>query len=307
MKRERVPCERLQQRRPHRAAVQLLALLSGLQPRRWRELLPPRPAASRARVTTLPRHAAARESVTRPEAYAGALSYLAAGRGQRRVAFVHGTPGAAEDWVDYLLDVPDDARYLALDRPGFGRSDPDEAVVSLRDQAGAVLDMLTADASARRVPDEPAILVGHSLGAPVVARAAIDAPARVAALVLLAGALDPALERVYAVQRVAAWAPLARALPRPVRNANAELLALEQELADMCDALERLELPVIIVHGTGDRLVPFANVAYMERQFRRARPLELMILEHRNHHLPWHSKPAIDRALARALTLTAGR
>ncbi|MCB9749569.1 MAG: hypothetical protein H6713_06125 [Myxococcales bacterium] len=135
----------------------------------------------------------------------------------------------------------------------------------------------------------------------MVTRAAVDAPTRVAALVLLAGALDPALERVHPAQRLAAWGPLARRLPRPVRNANAELLALQGELADMRPALDRLTTPTFVVHGTRDRLVPFANVEYLERRLRRARTLEVFELEGRNHFLPWHSKPVIDRVVARAL------
>ena len=42
----------------------------------------------------------------------------------RPVIFIHGTPGNASGWADYLLSPPDGLRCVALDRPGFGGSGP---------------------------------------------------------------------------------------------------------------------------------------------------------------------------------------
>ena len=108
------------------------------------------------------------------------LSVLRAGDAHAaRLILVHGTPGSATAWADYLLNPPPGFEVLALDRPGFGRSEPESAVTSLAAQAAAVLALMPDDG-------RPVILLGHSLGGPIVARVAADHPSRVTALVLLA-------------------------------------------------------------------------------------------------------------------------
>ena len=66
----------------------------------------------------------------------GKLSYLMVGeQGADRIIFVHGTPGDANNWVDFLLNPLAGFEFIAIDRPGFGESTPEQAVVSLEMQA----------------------------------------------------------------------------------------------------------------------------------------------------------------------------
>lgn len=222
------------------------------------------------------------------------LSVLVAGdpRGTR-VVLVHGTPGSAQGWTDYLLDPPPGLELVALDRPGFGRSAPEGAVTSLAAQAAAVAALLPEDG--RR-----AVLLGHSLGGPIVARVAAEHPQQVAALVLLAASLDPTLEKIHPMQPIGAWGPVRRLLPRAIRNANAELMALQPELVVLQGLLDRITAPVLIVHGTADDLVPVANVPFMQQHLRAARCRETVLLEGRNHFLPWNAEADVRAAIVRA-------
>ena len=223
------------------------------------------------------------------------VSYLSAGEaGGARVIMVHGTPGSAAAWADYLLSPPPGVELLALDRPGFGGSGPDEAVTQLADQAAAVSALLPPD-------DRPVVLLGHSLGGAVVARVAADHPERVGALVLLAASLDPALETIHPMQRLGAWAPIRALLPRAIRNANAELMALKPELQALEQDLPRITAKVVIVHGSDDDLVPVANVPFMQARLRAARCVRVVLLEGRNHFLPWNSEAAVRDAIRVAL------
>lgn len=223
------------------------------------------------------------------------VSYLHAGNiDGPRVMMVHGTPGSAAAWSDYLLSPPPGTEVVALDRPGFGRSDPEGAMTSLASQAAAVLALMPNDG-------RPVLLCGHSLGGAVAARVAADHPERVSALVLLAASLDPAMESIHPMQVVGAWAPVRMLLPRSLRNANAELMAFKPELESLAAALPRITAKVVIVHGTQDDLVPVANVSFMQSHLTGARCVKTVLLEGRNHFLPWNSEAAVRDAIRVAL------
>jgi pimeloyl-ACP methyl ester carboxylesterase len=215
-----------------------------------------------------------------------------------RVIFIHGTPGRAQDWASFLVAPMEGTEFLAVDRPGFGNTVPTDAAPSLGEQAAALLPFL------RGGIDRPTILVGHSLGAPIACRAAIDYPELVRGIVLVAGALDPDQEKVYFIQHVGDFLFIPYLLPRVLRNANRELIPLKSELEEMRPQLERIRCPVVIVHGTEDTLVPFANVEYMRRQFQPDSLVGEHIQEGGNHFLPWNGidaiRDAIDLTLAEA-------
>ena len=60
------------------------------------------------------------------------VSYLQAGDPDgRRVVFVHGTPGNARGWADYLLGAPEGQSFIALDRPGYGSSEPELSMIEV--------------------------------------------------------------------------------------------------------------------------------------------------------------------------------
>lgn len=211
-----------------------------------------------------------------------------------RILLVHGTPGSGASWAADLLQPPGGAEVWAIDRPGFGRSGPPGAVTPLAQQAAALRRLLPP-------PDRVVVLVGHSLGGAVVAwlaaQLAVEEPQRPVRLVLLAASLDPALEHIHPLQHVGAWAPVRALLPRSIRNANAELLALKPELEALGALLPQITAPVHILHGTRDDLVPVANVAYTQARLTGAACVRPVLLDGQNHFLPWNARPAVRRML----------
>lgn len=223
------------------------------------------------------------------------VSVLRAGdRSGARVILVHGTPGSALAWTDYLLAPPPGVELIALDRPGFGRSGPEASMPGLAEQAAAVAALMPADGRRN-------LLLGHSLGGAVVARVAAEHPERVAALVLLAASLDPAQERIHPLQRLGDWGPMRGLLPRSLRNANDELLAFKPELETLAGMLPRIRAKVVIVHGTQDDLVPVANVAFMQSHLTGSSCVKTVLLDGRNHFLPWNSEADVREAIRVAL------
>lgn len=221
-----------------------------------------------------------------------ALSYLRAGDARgRRVLFLHGSPGEAAEWGYFLKQVPPGLEFLAVDRPGFGESGPEEGLDSLQAQADALAPLL-----ARR-PAGKTLLVGYSYGGPLALRLAVDHPDRVAGLLLVGAAIDPSLEEVHPLQVLAAATPLAQLLPRDLANANAELLALGGDLKALSGDLAQLGVPVTLVQGNDDGLVPPENLAFAERWLTRARPLTLHLIEGGDHFLPWTHHETLREAL----------
>lgn len=223
------------------------------------------------------------------------ISYLRAGDlNGMPVILVHGTPGEATGWIDYLAKPMPGANIMALDRPGFGSSEPDGAVSDLSCQAAAVAALFPVDG--RKV-----VLVGHSLGGAVVAWAAAQYPDRMQGVVFLASSLDPAQESIHPMQYVGENFMVSWMLPRAMRNANTELMAFKPQLDRLAPMLKQITAPVVIVHGTKDDLVPFENVAYMQQMLTKARCVETIVLDGQNHFLPWNSEATVRKAMQIAI------
>jgi pimeloyl-ACP methyl ester carboxylesterase len=101
------------------------------------------------------------------------------------IVFVHGWTCDTSSWREQLPAFDDDYRVIALDLPGHGQSGaPADGVFSMELFARAV-EAVRAEAGADRI-----VLVGHSMGAPVIRQYALDFPEHVAAVVAVDGPLD---------------------------------------------------------------------------------------------------------------------
>ncbi len=207
------------------------------------------------------------------------------------IIFVHRTPGAADNWAYFLHKPRPGFRVIAVDRPGFGETTPGSALPDLSDQAAALHPLLVS------LSGRNPILVGHSFGAPVVCQAAVDYPDLVGGLVIVAGSVSPSVEVIYSIQYVGDLPGIRLLLPRSLRNFNHELIPLRHGLEGLAPRLAEITCPVIIIHGTEDRLVPFENVAFMTEHFREGVIRDTIVLEGENHFLPWTAQDEIWDAI----------
>mgnify|MGYP001190358682 CR=1 FL=1 len=219
------------------------------------------------------------------------ISYLRSGDEEgRRVIFVHGTPGSAVGWARFLHSPLPGMEFVAIDRPGFGRSGG-PPVTSYEAQARAVAALLETRDGKRP------ILVGHSLGGPIVARTAADHPELVGAVLILAGAVDPDLEGPRWYNHVAA-APIVRSLlPAAYRTSNAEIFAAVEESQALDAVADRVVVPVMAIHGDRDGLVPVANLSYVERRLSEAGGALTLRLSGATHALPWRHEDRVYEAI----------
>lgn len=215
----------------------------------------------------------------------------------RLVLFVHGSPGVWRDFAYVMADpvLAERALLVSVDRPGWGGSAAGGLETSLADQARALRAVLEAH------PENlPAVVVGHSLGGPVAARLAMDAPELVGALVLVAGSIDPELEKTTWYQALGRTWLVRPLVPEMLERADAEIRPLRRELEEMLPRWAELTLPVYVLQGDEDALVPPANADFAARVVTHA-PLSIERIPGQGHLIPWQKPERIVATVLRAL------
>lgn len=200
------------------------------------------------------------------------------GGGPSTIVLLHGFGGSHRDWDRVWPRL--DARVIAYDLPGHAASLAGADAAAPRRAAAAVL----ADLAERG--EDPVHLAGHSMGGAIATLMALEAPARIASLTLLApGGFGPEINaRLLRRSAVARDAPAMRAcleamygwssdVPEEAVEAavamrrapgQAEALARLAERitpdgrqgAIPREALAGLEMPVAIVWGDVDNVLP---------------------------------------------------
>lgn len=215
---------------------------------------------------------------------------------------VHGSPGSLDAFLDYMVDTQLLHRVdlIAYDRPGFGHSGFGASEPSLSRQADILIAMMDS------LGYERYWLAGHSYGAPVLVLAAMRHPDAVAGIGLIAGSVSPYEEPKSSSWRKWIDLPILRTiLPVSMRVSNEELMPLRQELIMMEDDWDRLQMPVSVVHGTKDVLVPYENVNFVESKAIRADTLIVKSFDGESHFILWTHKAEIVGALRQLMDVSS--
>ncbi len=229
---------------------------------------------------------------------------------------VHGTGAATHSWRELAPLLSRHFTVVAPDLPGHGFTGmPPAHRMSLRFMSHSVSDLL------RALRVRPAIVVGHSAGAAILARMCVDETLSPRSLIALNGALlalrgvqghlFAPMARVLAssslVPRLFAWrardpAAVQRLIAgtgsrlqpggiacyeRLVRNAGHVEAALTMmanwDLHGLERDLPRLRTPLLTVWASGDRTLPRSQPAALRRLLPRSRAMELEGLGHLAH------------------------
>ena len=213
--------------------------------------------------------------------------------GKPLVVFVHGSPGSWDAFIGFLgkPSLLERARLVSVDRPGFGGSGRHRHEPSLQRQAAALQPILE-----NAQHGKGAILVGHSLGGPVIARMAMDYPHLVAGLIMVAPSIDPQLEKTKWYQIPADWKLFSWMVPKVLVTTNREILPLKGELETMLPLWASITQPVTVIQGEKDRLVPPGNADFAKRVLTTA-PLTTVRIPDLNHFVPWRRPDLIEKAI----------
>lgn len=264
------------------------------------------------------------------------LHFVIKGAG-RPVVLIHGNPGSCQDWSRLYTPISSRYQAIAFDRPGHGNSDrPNHRDITVDVQAQMLHTAL------RELQVERPILVGHSWGGALALAYALEFPEDLSGLVLLAPAVYESDDGVSFLSKLpgfpiigdvvnflftpllGAWLvrtdvtkafapdPIPRhylrhvlsewTQPRKVKWYSIDDALLVASLAKFATRYSDIRVPVAIVTGDSDQIVPAKENAH---RLNEALPhSQLIVLEKTGHQIPF-TRPdavvdAIDQVAAKA-------
>ena len=254
---------------------------------------------------------------------AGRLRYAGLGEGPETILLIHGFGGDLDNWLFNLDALAAGASVLALDLPGHGPapiSIPEPTVPGL---AKAVVEFMDA------VEVESAHVAGHSLGGAIALAMAESAPDRVRSVTLVCPAgLGPDINRDYIDGFVDS---VSRRQLKPVLEhlfADAGLVnrslvdgvlrykrldGVTESLRALADGvfpdgvqgwvspetIARLDVPVLVVWGAEDRIVPVAHAD-------AATGAMVEIVEDAGHMVQMEAAPRVNALLTAHVAQASG-
>jgi len=222
-----------------------------------------------------------------------------AGEIRQLLVFVHGTPGSLRAFRGYLADpvLREHFHMISVTRVGW-TADAEAKEPSLEAQARALRPILEMDRSGRG-----AILMGHSYGGPVIARAAMDFTGLVGGLVFVATTGDPKLSGPRWYNYLSFWWP-EFILGDRLMGANDEIMAAQRQLQAMLPRWEELTMPALIVQGDEDTLVHPENADFLHERLVNSRYLPR---PGGDHFILWGDMPVIRDAIIETFAAAGSR
>ncbi len=182
---------------------------------------------------------------------------------------IHGTPGDWRQYARYLLNKELLKHYymIVIDRPGWGESTlpPGQAIASFAQQAaviGSLAQNLYQDSNG-----QPVVIMGHSLGASLAPRIAMDFPREVRGLLLFAGTLDPELASPRWFNYAVNVPFVDHLIGDRLARSNKEIFALQSDIDAMNGRWQELRTEITAVQGLQDGLVYPENSDFIEKTF----------------------------------------
>ncbi len=240
------------------------------------------------------------------------VHYKSVGAGDEAVVFVHGWTCNLEFWRMQLPVFAARGRVIALDLPGHGQSDKPEGVSYSMELFARAVEAVLRDAGVKR-----AVLVGHSMGVPVVRQFYRRHPEKTLALVLVDGALRPFAPRATMEQYLApmranygeASGRMVEGLLQPVKSEalraeikaamlstppHVGMSAMDGMIDESLWKEDQIKVPVLAVHARS----PFWTADYEQFARRLAPDIDFQMWDGASHFPMMDEPERFNRALA---------
>lgn len=197
--------------------------------------------------------------------------------------FIHGAPGNLDNFKAYLadFDLKSSFKLISMDRPGYGGSMTTDDITDLSVQAEAAARVLEL------FNNKIKIVISHSYGGPVSGKLAADYPHLVDGLIMCAPLNDPQSEPMHWYSRLADLNLVRMMMPSFVEVATDEKITHSEELKKIEEDWQKIQIPVMHIHGKRDGLAPFEeNIVFSRKNINE----EYLMIEQKSdmgHLLIW--------------------
>ena len=237
------------------------------------------------------------------------------------LVLLHGAGDQAGTWNRIAAELMRRFQLVIPDLAGHGGSDPTEGALSL----GTLLTALEQILDATRWRDTPMVLAGNSLGAWMAMLYAQKYPHRVKRVILIDGGPIKNASEIGLMPkdreqaRLAMDAVLDPSTPHPANFVLDDLVRLSNTgpisrllaagIEDMSkylleDKLGRFQLPVDLVWGVSDRLVPLDYAKRLQSQLPHC---TLTLIDHCGHAPQFERPRELTQVVLRILTADSSR
>lgn len=217
------------------------------------------------------------------------IGYAEAGNDTaRKIIMIHGSPGG---WNNYHMifeneELLKNYHLIAIDRIGFGLSNGNRGEPDLHVQAQSIKPLCTSSQGGLKP-----ILIGHSMGGPIVIKSAIDYGNELAGVISVAGSFDAKLEFKEWYRGLYKVFPINLFFARSLKSSNDELFSHKVELEKMAGEWQKITCRVTIIQGGKDNLVAPGNLNYAREKL-AGKNAEFIFIENEDHFIPFtHPEP----------------
>ncbi len=215
---------------------------------------------------------------------------------QNAILFIHGAPGSGDAFYKYLKDTTllKNAVLYTMDRPGYGYSDFGNSVTSIEEQSRLTSLIIET------IPENKIVVAGHSYGGPIAANVSLLSK-KIIGILLISPAIDPENEKIIGIAHVGRWKATRWMLPKAWRVSADEKFSHIKELKKLDKKWKKITVPIIMMHGKKDKIVPFENTKYASLQFSET-DFKLITFKKENHFIPWTQQEAVTAQLLTLLS-----
>ena len=180
--------------------------------------------------------------------------YRVPGNGDWRVVVFHGTPGHPLLFTRFLRTAPAGLEIIIFSRPGFGKGHKD-AVTDFDDQVAAIKPFLPGG----EFGTKNIITLGVSYGGALALKAALDFPEAVKGVVTVAALIDEPYDYALQLEQLGGHPNIEPFVPNRWHKVREEIAGRRSQIGPLFDRLKDLSVPVEVLHGDFDALVPKSN------------------------------------------------
>ncbi len=218
------------------------------------------------------------------------------------IVFIHGAPSSSSFWVSLMKNTSllSQAKLLAVDRPGYGKSGYGLPELSVRKQAAMIAELIRQEKGGH----PSVILHGSSYGGTVAARLCMDYPDLIDGVLLQSASLAPGQELIPWISRPSDSRWLRWLVPPSFRVATREKLSHRAELAKMLPYWGCIQAACIILQGDSDGLIYPENAVFARNHLPPGSVLDFRMVPGRGHDLLWTRNSLLVESLLKLVNIS---